>query len=218
MLALQLHDAAIHLHVHFHFLHHLKGATVDYVGLAVAACVSWIIGIGPGEPALVAAGVFAAKHKLDIAPVVFWAWIGAAVGGVIGWLVGMKAGRTVLTAPGPLHTLRVNSVRHGEVLFKRREVMAIVLTPPWVAGINRSQARLYLPVNTVSSLLIWAIPLGVGAYFIGPPIVDLFGDAGLIVSIGIALVAVAIVAAEFRRRRRRGAASAAGRAESSPTD
>src|SRR5947209_20620235 len=114
------------LHLHFHFLHHLKGPTLDYVGLAVFACLSWMIGIGPGEPVVVAAGVFAARHKLDISPVIFWAWVGAAVGGVIGWLLGMKLGRTVLTAPGPFRQLRLQSVRHGERLFKRREIAAIV--------------------------------------------------------------------------------------------
>jgi membrane protein DedA with SNARE-associated domain len=217
MLALQLHDAAIqlrdaaiHLHVHLHLLHHLKGATIDYVGLALAACVSWIAGIGPGEPILVAAGVFAAKHKLDISPVVFWAWIGAATGGVIGWLIGMKAGRAVLIAPGPLRKLRLNSVRHGEALFKRREAMAIVLTPPWVAGINRSHARLYLPINAVTSLLLWAIPLGLGAYYAGPPILDLAGDAGLILTSIVVVAAVAVVTVEVRRRRRRRRTAARG--------
>jgi membrane protein DedA with SNARE-associated domain len=191
------------LHVHLHFLHHLKGATIDYVGLALAACASWIIGIGPGEPLVVAAGVFAAKHKLDISPVVFWAWIGAAVGGVIGWLVGMAAGRPVLTAPGPFRQLRINSVQHGERLFKRREVVAILLTPSWVAGINRSRPALYLPINAASALLLWAAPLAIGAYFVGPPIIDLFDDAGLIVTIVIVVAAAGVVVLEIVRRRRR---------------
>ena len=203
------------LHVHLHFLHHLKGATIDYVGLAVAACVSWILGIiGPGEPVLVAAGVFAAKHKLDISPVIFWAWIGATVGGVIGWLLGMKLGRAVLTAPGPLRQLRINSANHGERLFKRREIWAIVLTPPWVAGINRSRALLYLPVNTVSALLFWAIPLGLGAYFAGPPILDFFDDAGVFLSAGLIVGAASIVGLEIARRRRR----AARRSPAAPTE
>lgn len=193
------------LHVHLHFLHHLKGATIDYVGLAVAACVSWIIGIGPGEPVVVAAGVFAAKHKLDISPVVFWAWIGAMVGGVIGWLIGMGAGRPVLTAPGPLQQVRVRSVEKGEHLFKRREAIAIVLTPPWVAGINRSKAVLYLPINAVSALVLWAIPLALGAYFLGPPILDFFADIGLLLTVGLVAVIVLIVAGELVRRRRRAA-------------
>jgi membrane protein DedA with SNARE-associated domain len=199
------------LHLHLHFLHHLKGQTIDYVGLAIAACASWIIGIGPGEPLVVAAGVFAAKHKLDLAPVIFWAWIGATVGGVIGWLLGMKLGRTVLTAPGPLRQLRLNSVAHGERLFRRREVAAILLTPPWVAGINRSPARVYLPINAVSALVLWAAPLAIGAKLIGPPILDLVSDIGVILTVGLVVVIAAIVAAEIVRRRRR----AAGPAETS---
>ncbi|HEY1590469.1 MAG TPA: hypothetical protein VGF81_01655 [Solirubrobacteraceae bacterium] len=191
------------LHVHLHFLHHLKGATFDYVGLAIAACVSWIIGFGPGEPLVVAAGVFAAKHKLDISPVVFWAWIGATVGGVIGWLIGMKLGRAILTAPGPLRQLRIDSVTRGERLYKRREWLAILLTWPWVAGVNRSPALLYLPLNAVSALVLWSAPLAIGGYLIGPPIVDAFDDAGLFLTIGFVLAVMAIVTIEIVRRRRR---------------
>jgi membrane protein DedA with SNARE-associated domain len=199
------------LHVHLHFLHHLRGQTIDYVGLAVAACASWIIGIGPGEPLVVAAGVFAAKHKLDLAPVIFWAWIGAMVGGVIGWLLGMKAGRAVLTAPGPLRQFRLDSVSRGERLFKRREVAAILLTWPWVAGVNRSRPLLYLPLNAVSALFLWAAPLAIGAYFIGPPVLDFFSDIGLLLTVGLVLAVVAVVAVEVVRRRRRAAGRPAGR-------
>jgi len=191
------------LHVHLHFLHHLKGATIDYVGLAVAACVSWIIGIGPGEPLVVAAGVFAARHKLDISPVVFWAWIGATVGGVIGWLIGLKAGRTVLTGPGPLRHVRENTVRKGEALFKRREAIAIVLTPPWVAGISRARPALYLPINAITALVLWAAPLAIGAYYIGPAIIELFDDLGLVLTIVLVAIVAALLAGEIVRRRRR---------------
>jgi membrane protein DedA with SNARE-associated domain len=198
------------LHVHLHLLHHLRGQTIDYVGLSVAACASWIVGIGPGEVLVVAAGVFAAKHKLDITPVVFWAWIGATVGGVIGWLIGMKAGRAVLTAPGPFRQFRLDSVSRGERLFKRREVAAILLTWPWVAGVNRSRPLLYLPLNAVSALFLWAAPLAVGAYFIGPPVLDFFADIGLLLTVGLVLAVVAVVAVEVVRRRRRAAGRPAG--------
>ena len=191
------------IHLHLHFMHHLRGQTIDYVGLAVSACVSWIIGFGPGEVLVVAAGIFAAKHKLDIAPVVFWAWIGATVGGVIGWLLGMKLGRVVLTAPGPLRQFRIDSVARGERLFKRREVWAILFTWPWVAGVNRSRPLLYLPLNAVSALLLWSAPLAIGAYFIGPPVLDFFSDIGLFLTIGLVLAVVAVITIEIVRRRRR---------------
>lgn len=189
------------LHLHLRLLHHLEGPTIDYVGVATAACVSWILGVGPGEPLLIAAGVFASKHKLDITPIVFWAWIGATVGGVIGWLLGMNLGRRALTAPGPLRRLRVAAIERGEAMFKRREILAIVLTPPWVAGINRSSARVYLPVNTLQALLLWAIPLGVGAYYAGPPVLDLFSDVGTIASLIVVVVVLSAVGSALLRRR-----------------
>src|SRR5947209_13929236 len=91
---------AVHLHLHFH--HHFRGPPFDYGALALAAAASWVGVPGPGEPLLVAAGIFAARHQLDIGTVLVVAWVSAMLGGVCGWVVGLKAGRTVLTAPGPL--------------------------------------------------------------------------------------------------------------------
>ncbi len=192
---------AFHWHLHLHLLIH-KGATIDYVGLAAAAFASWLIYFGPGEPAMIAAGVIASKHKLDIAPVVFWGWIGAMLGGIVGWLIGWKAGRSVLTAPGPLHKLRVRLADQGERVFRRMEVLAIIGAPPWVAGINRSRPGLFLPVNAISALVLWAAPLGIGAYYAGPPVLDLFGDMGTLLAVLLVGGVVAIVGGELLRRRR----------------
>ena len=190
------------VHFHLHLFHH-RGAAIDYVGLAGAAFLSWLIWVGPGEPAMIAAGIVAAKHRLDITPVVFWGWIGAMLGGIVGWLIGLKFGRTVLTAPGPLYKLRLRAAREGESVFKRVEIMAIIVSPPWVAGINRSRARLYLPVNAISSLVLWAAPLGIGAYYAGPPILDVFGDMGTFLSVLFGGTVAVIVAGELLRRRNR---------------
>ena len=40
------------------------------------------------EPVLIAAGVLAARGRLDIASVLLVAWRGATAGGIIGWLIG----------------------------------------------------------------------------------------------------------------------------------
>jgi membrane protein DedA with SNARE-associated domain len=204
---------AVHFHFHFHFhLFHHRGAAIDYFGLAGAAFLSWLIWVGPGEPAMIAAGVVAARHRLDITPVVFWGWIGAMLGGIVGWLIGLKAGRAVLTAPGPLYRLRLRAVAQGERVFKRVHVLAIIASPPWVAGINRSRPRIYLPVNALSALVLWAAPLGIGAYYAGPPVLDLFGDMGTLLSVLLAVVVVTTVGAglvsrRLRRRRREQALS-----------
>lgn len=194
--------------------HDVQGPTFDYVGVALAAFASWVGLPGPGEAVLLAAAVFAAKHKLDISPVILVAWAGATLGGIVGWLVGMKAGRLVLTAPGPLRSIRLDAVAQGEVAFKRIEAVAIFLTPSWVAGINRARPGIYNLVNAFSAA-VWALAIGVGGYYIGPPVVEFvddFGTAGLILAIVIVVAGVTVALI----RRQRGAVRREAQRESAP--
>jgi membrane protein DedA with SNARE-associated domain len=186
------------LHVHFH--HH--GSPIDYAGIAAAAAASWIGVPGPGEPVLIAAGVLAAHHKLDIFSVVFVAWLAAAAGGAIGWAIGMWGGRPVLTAPGPLLALRLRAVERGEEVFGRYPVIAILLTPTWIAGINRVRPAVFLIVNSAAALA-WAVGIGVAAYLIGPTVIDAVSDLGVITGVGIVLLVAAGIVFEIRRRRGR---------------
>ena len=190
--------AAIALHVH----HKFKGPPVDYFGLAAAAGASWAGLPGPGEPVLIAEAVFAARHDLDIASVIVVAWIGAGAGGMLGWWAGMKGGRALITARGPLHGVRVRAVARGEAVFARHPVLAIYLTPSWVAGIHRPPTTLYVIVNAASSLL-WAAGIGLGAYFAGPPVLDIVSDMGSVLTVLLVAIVLAGVAAELWRRRRR---------------
>jgi membrane protein DedA with SNARE-associated domain len=199
---------AIHLHIHvLHLFQHVKGSPVDYVAVAVAAFASWAGFPGPGEPVLIAAAVVASKHKLGLGPLVFWASVGATSGGVVGWWIGLKAGRKILTAPGPLHAFRLRTVERGEELFRRFEIPAIIFTPSWVAGVNRSRARVYLPTNVGSAVLLWAMPLAYGAYYTGPPLLDLADDIGVIATVALVLFVVVVVGGELIRRRRGRAAA-----------
>jgi membrane-associated protein len=193
---------ALRLHHHFH------GPPVDYYGVAAAAAASWIGVPGPGEPVLITAGLFAAKHKLDIGSVVLVAWGGATAGGVAGWLIGMKAGRAVLTRPGPLARMRSKALARGDEIFGRFAVIAILLTPSWIAGIHRVRAAVYLPTNAAGAAL-WAVGIGLGAFYVGPTVVDVVGDLGWITAAGLALLIVAGVTIEIRRRRHRRRAKAA---------
>jgi membrane protein DedA with SNARE-associated domain len=195
LLAAAIH---LHLHVHVHF-HRFHGPPFDYGGLAIGAAASWILGIGPGEPLLIAAAVLAAKHKLDLTEVLLIAWVGATVGGVIGWLIGYRAGRAVIVAPGPFRKARLRALERGERLFHRATVTAVVLTPSWLAGVHRVRWTVYLPANALSAA-IWAFGIGLGSYFIGPPVADLFDDVGTIGLIIIGAVIVAGGVAEYARR------------------
>jgi membrane-associated protein len=156
--------------------------------------------------------VVAARHKLDISSVLLIAWAGAAVGGVVGWVVGLKAGRALITAPGPLRRLRLNAVARGEDVFRRYPVIAIVLTPSWIAGIHRVGAAIYLPVNAIGAAL-WAVGIGVGAYLLGPTVIDLVDDLGLVTGVALGALLLLVAWTEIRRRVRR-----ARRPDSTATD
>jgi membrane protein DedA with SNARE-associated domain len=183
---------------------HHHGPPIDYVGLAAAAAASWVGVPGPGEPVLIAAGVLAARHRLQISEVLLVAWIAATLGGIAGWLIGMIAGRTVVTARGPLYRLRLGAVARGDVVFSRYALLAILLTPSWVAGIHRVRPAAYLAINAASAAL-WAVGIGLGAYFIGPSVIDFATDFGVITTVALVLLIGGAIGAEVvRRRRRRG--------------
>jgi membrane protein DedA with SNARE-associated domain len=190
---------AVHIHHRFH------GPPVDYLGLAAASGASWAGVPGPGESVLIAEAIFAARHSLDIFSVILVAWAGATAGGVMGWLAGLKGGRRLITARGPLRSARIRAVARGEEVFARHPVLAIYLTPSWVAGIHRPAPSTYLIVTTLSSAL-WAGGIGLGAYYAGPPVVEFVGDLGLFTGVGLIVAVVAMAIGEVLRRRRRAGA------------
>jgi membrane protein DedA with SNARE-associated domain len=196
---LLVYTAAIHIH-----LHHV-GPSLDYLGLFLASLASWMGLPGPGESVLIAASVVAAKHKLNIAPVLVTAWIGATVGGVLGWMVGAKLGRVVVTAPGPLRGLRLSAVARGDEVFRRVAAVAVLVAPSWISGIHHVRPALYLPVNALGAAT-WAAGIGISAYYLGPVVIDLVDDAGTAITILVVLAIGGGVAIEIVRRRRRRAA------------
>src|SRR5919202_606248 len=105
--------ALVHLH------HHLHGPSLGYIGVGVAAAASWAGVPGPGEPALIAGAVFAARGRLDLLEVLVVAWLGAMLGGLTGWAIGRRAGHSLVTHPGPLHRLRLRAMTRGERFFER---------------------------------------------------------------------------------------------------
>ncbi|MBV9803040.1 MAG: hypothetical protein JO130_07630 [Solirubrobacterales bacterium] len=199
LLVLALH---LHLHLHLHVLRHVPAPNIDYLALALAAFASWAGLPGPGEPVLIAAAIVAAKHKLDITPVLVWAFVGAVLGGIAGWLAGMIAGRGVMTAPGPLRGLRLKAVERGEEVFERLTVIAILLAPSWVAGIHRVGATIYLVTNLLSAIA-WSVGIGLAAYYVGPPVLDVLSDVGTVAAVGLVVLVLVGVGLEIMRRRRR---------------
>jgi membrane protein DedA with SNARE-associated domain len=185
----------VHLHHRFH------GPHVDYVGVGVAAAVSWIGIAGVGEAALIAAGIAASRGKVDISSMIFVAWFGAFAGGAAGWAIGLKGGRALMVRPGPLYRLRLRLVRQGDKVYKRRGWLAVFFAPSWMAGVSGMRAGKFLGLNALSAL-VWALGIGLGAYFAGPSIADLVDDIGLVGAIVLALVVVTSFAGRRLWRRR----------------
>ncbi len=197
-LALALPDHVARIHAHHRFM----GPHVDYIGVALAAALSWVGITGPGEAALIAAGLAAAHGHIDIVGVVAVAWLGAITGGTIGWLIGLKGGRALMEKAGPLLRLRLRVLRHGDRIYEQRGFMAVYLAPSWMAGISAMPARRFLPANAVAGLA-WAVGFGVGSYIAGPSIADALGDIGTFGLIAFAAVILlsALVRARTNRRR-----------------
>jgi membrane-associated protein len=187
----------VHLHHRFH------GPHVDYVGVGVAAAASWIGIAGVGEAALIAAGIAAARGKVDISSILLVAWVGALAGGTAGWLIGLKGGRALMTRAGPLHRVRLRLLRRGDSLYERHGWIAVFFAPSWMAGVSGMQAGRFLAANAASAL-VWALGVGLGAYFVGPSIADLVDDIGLVGLIALAvLVGASLFGRRFLRRSRR---------------
>ena len=181
--------------------HHFPDPPVDYAGVGLAAAASWIGLPGPGEPVLITAALFAARDKLDITSVILAAFAGATAGGIAGWWIGLKAGRGVLAGPGPLRRMRCRALARGDEVFERYAVIAVLLTPSWIAGISRVKTSIFLITNAASAA-VWALSIGLGAYLAGPAIVDLVDDLGWLPVIGIVALISVIGGGELLRRRR----------------
>lgn len=195
---------ALPLHLHLH--HHFHGPPLDYLTLAVAAFASWVGLPGPGEPVLIAAGVLAAKHKLDLTETLLVAFAAATLGGILGWWIALKAGRPLIERPGPFLQARRRALERGEEVFARYPAIAVLMTTSWIAGINGVGVRTYMIWNAVGAAL-WTLVIGLGAYFAGPPIVELVDDIGWLPVVGIVVLVGLAVALESSRRRRRARAA-----------
>lgn len=196
-LALAAISPDVHAGGHPH--HRFSGPHADYVGVGLAAVASWIGITGPGEVALIAAGIAAAHHKVDIGGMLAVAWAGAMVGGVAGWLIGLKGGRALVTAPGPLHHVRLRLLTHGDRVYERRGLLAVYFAPSWMAGISGMRASRFLPANALSAL-IWSLLVGLGSFWIGPSIAEVLSDIGTVGIVVLVLVVVLTAGTQWRRR------------------
>lgn len=164
----------------------------------------------PGETALVAGGVLAARGQLSIAAVVAVAAAAAIVGDNIGYWVGRTGGRKLLER-APLVNRYAGRVlppaerffeRHGgKTVFIGRFVSILRFTAAWLAGISQMPWWRFFAWNAAGGI-VWALGVGLLAFYGGKAAADAishYGAYGAVAVVG-AVVLGAVGLHVWRRR------------------
>ncbi len=160
----------------------------------------------PGETALVAAGVFASRGRLDIAAVIAVAAAAAIIGDNLGYWIGRTGGRSVLTrwtiTSGTLPWAESFFERHGpKTIFIGRFFSILRVTAAWMAGVSRMRWWTFFAWNAAGGIC-WAVLVGLVAYYAGQAAADGIARYGLIGGVAITVLAVAgLVGLHFWRKR-----------------
>ena len=164
----------------------------------------------PGETALIAAGVLAARGDMDIVEVIVVAAAAAIIGDNVGYWIGRLGGRRLLERWEPLerHASRVLPwserffKRHGpKTIFLSRFFAVLRVTAAWLAGISRMHWWQFFFWNAAGGIC-WAVLVGLVSYYLGQAAAEAINRYGLIA--GVAIVALLVLGAlifRFIRRR-----------------
>jgi membrane protein DedA with SNARE-associated domain len=165
----------------------------------------------PGETALIAFGVLAARGHYSIAAVIAFAAAGAIVGDNLGyWLIGRLGGRALFRRLSRLAAYADRVLPRAERLFQRyggrtvflgRFVSILRYTVAWAAGLSGMRWWTFLFWNAAGGIA-WATAVGLVAYYGGEAAAAAITRYGLYaaVSLGVALAAGWLVLRRARRR------------------
>lgn len=164
----------------------------------------------PGETALIAAAVYAAKGHLSIAAVIAVAAAAAIIGDNIGYWIGRKAARPLILryerlrryADRVLPPAERFFARHGgKAVFLARFFGGLRVTGAWMAGITRMKWWRFLFWNAAGGI-VWAFAVGLLAYYAGKAAADALARYGVYAAIAGGLAVVLVIAAVHVWRRR----------------
>ena len=186
---------------------------VDTYGLGLLFILIMLESAGiplPGETALIAASVLAARGNLDIVAVIAVAASAAIVGDNGGYWVGRIWGRKLLTKWKRLERFADRVLppaerffeRHGgKTVFIGRFVAILRFTAAWMAGVSHMQWWRFFFWNASGGIL-WATGVGLLAFYLGRAVADAFDRYGLIGAGGLIAAVVLLFGAIHLWRRR----------------
>jgi membrane protein DedA with SNARE-associated domain len=152
----------------------------------------------PGETALIAAAILAARGHYSIVEVIAVAAAAAIIGDNAGYWIGRTGGRALLERWGLVRRYAERALPPGERFFKKhggktvfigRFVSVLRVTAAWLAGITHMPWWRFFLWNATGGI-VWATLVSLLAYYFGKAAADAVQTYGL-----YALVAIVVVAA-----------------------
>jgi membrane protein DedA with SNARE-associated domain len=164
----------------------------------------------PGETALVAAGVFAAKGHYSIVTVIIVAAAAAIVGDNIGYWLGRELGRGFLQRYAFIRRFSERVLPRAERFFEKHGGKAIFLARftaglrvagAWIAGFARMPWWRFFAWNAAGGIA-WATTVGLVAYYFGRAAADAIAQYGLIGAvIAVGGILLVLLGLHFWRKR-----------------
>jgi membrane protein DedA with SNARE-associated domain len=152
----------------------------------------------PGETALIAASILAARGHYSIVSVIVVAAAAAIIGDNIGYWIGRTGGRALLERWGPIRRYSERALPPGERFFKKhggktvfigRFVAVLRVTAAWLAGITHMSWWRFFLWNAAGGIA-WATAVSLLAYYFGKAAADAVGKYGIYAFVAIAVIAV----------------------------
>lgn len=178
---------------------------ISNYGVWVVAAFIALESIGiplPAEAALIAAAFFAAKHGIDVWPLITIGILAAIVGEIVGFWLGKRFGPQLLKRYGIRLGLTEERIRIGQWLFVRyggRFVFIARFLPflrnmaAVLAGTNSmAQHSFYLASATAAAA--WITCYGLAAYSFGEAFANLASPVAISLSVAAALIVLALPA------------------------
>jgi membrane protein DedA with SNARE-associated domain len=164
----------------------------------------------PGETALIAASILAARGHYSIVSVIVVAALAAIIGDNIGYWIGRTGGRALLERWGPLRRYSARALppserffeKHGgKTVFIGRFVAVLRVTAAWLAGITHMPWWRFFLWNAAGGIA-WATTIGLLAYYFGKAAADAVQTYGIYALIAIVvLVTVGFIGMRLLKKR-----------------